>query len=131
MSAAESPPFQFRLDLASGVPVYRQIIDQILGAHRLGRAQRRRPAADRPTARGGPLHQPQHRGPRLPGTRDSRRAVSTQQGTGTFITRDQVEPDEAERQRQLSQLVGEFMARAGAPGFTADDVLDRIEEFVS
>jgi len=59
-----------------------------------------------------------------------RGVLTTQQGTGTFVTREQVKPDEAERQRQLTQLVGEFMARAGASGFTAREVLDRIQEFL-
>jgi GntR family transcriptional regulator len=56
--------------------------------------------------------------------------LSTQQGIGTFITREPVRADEAERQRQLSQLVSEFMARAGARGFAAAEVIDRIQEFV-
>jgi DNA-binding transcriptional regulator YhcF (GntR family) len=126
------PPttFLFHLDLRSGVPVYRQIIDQVLGAIASG-------------ALGG--------GDQLPTVRqlavdlsinpntvvrayrelELRGIVSTQQGIGTFITPQQVKPDEADRQRQLSRLVGEFMARAGAEGFTADDVVGRIQEFMS
>ncbi len=47
-----------------------------------------------------------------------RGVLETQQGTGTFISHQKVKRDEAERQRQLDQLVGEFVARAGAAGFT-------------
>jgi len=36
-----------------------------------------------------------------------------------------------ERQRQLTQLVSEFMSRAGAAGFSAEDVITRIQEFLA
>ncbi len=39
--------------------------------------------------------------------------LETQQGTGTFISHQKVKRDEVERQRRLSQLIGEFVARAG------------------
>jgi hypothetical protein len=35
-----------------------------------------------------------------------------------------------ERERQLDQLVGEFVARAGAGGFDAGEVIDRLRELV-
>ena len=59
-----------------------------------------------------------------------RGVLDTQQGVGTFITTQPVRPDDAERQRQLDQLVGELLARAGAAGFTADDVIERLQEFI-
>jgi GntR family transcriptional regulator len=130
MKKAQSPPLQFRLDVASGVPVYRQIIDQILGAIASG------------ALRGGDqLHTVRQLAVDLsinPNTvlrayreLEIRGVLTTQQGTGTFVTREQqVKPDEAERQRQLTQLVGELMARAGASGFTAREVADRIQEFL-
>jgi len=125
-----SVAFAFHLDLKSGVPVYRQIIDQVFGA----------------IASGGLIG-----GDQLPTVRqlavdlsinpntvvrayrelEIRGIVTTQQGIGTFVTPHHVQPDEAERQRQLSRLVGDFMARAGAEGFTVDDVLGRIQEFQS
>lgn len=130
MSTAESPPFQFRLDLASGVPVYRQIIDQILGA--IASAALR--GGDQlPTVRQLAVDLSINPNTVVRAYRELeiRGVLTTQQGTGTFITRDQVKPGDAERQRQLSQLVGEFMARAGASGFSVREVVDRIEEFVS
>jgi GntR family transcriptional regulator len=54
--------------------------------------------------------------------------LETQQGTGTFISYQEVKPNDEERQRQLTQLVGEFVARAGAAGFTVDDLLEQLRE---
>ena len=120
----------FSLDLRSGVPVYRQIIDQILGAiasSKLGGGDQL------PTVRQLAVDLSINPNTVVRAYRELeiRGVLSTQQGIGTFVTPQQVRPDEAERQRQLSQLVGEFMARVGAAGFTAEDVLGRIGEFVS
>jgi len=54
--------------------------------------------------------------------------LETQQGTGTFISRQKVKRDEAERQRQLAQLAAEFVARAGAAGFTVGDLLEHLRD---
>ena len=59
-----------------------------------------------------------------------RGVLTTQQGIGTFVTQKPVAPDEAERQRQLNQLIADFMARVGAAGFTAAEVVTRMNEFV-
>ena len=58
-----------------------------------------------------------------------RGVLETQQGTGTFISHKKVERNEAERQRQLSQLAGEFVARAGAAGFTVQELLRGLQDF--
>jgi len=60
-----------------------------------------------------------------------RGVLTTQQGIGTFVTAEQVRPDEAVRQRQLDQLVSDVLARAGAAGVTADEVLVRLQEFIA
>src|SRR5580700_4800193 len=54
--------------------------------------------------------------------------LETQQGTGTFVSHQKVKLDDVERQRQLTQLVGELVARAGAAGFTIDDLLEQLRE---
>ena len=36
--------------------------------------------------------------------------------------------DDAERQRQLAQLVAEFVARAGAAGFTVSNLLEQLRD---
>jgi GntR family transcriptional regulator len=127
--ADRASPYQFRRDLGSGIPAYRQIIDQILGGIASGALQ---PGDQLPTVRQLAVDLAINPNTVVRAYRELeiRGVLSTQQGIGTFITREQVQPDEAERQRQLNQLVAEFMARAGAAGFAADAVVDRIREFV-
>jgi GntR family transcriptional regulator len=54
--------------------------------------------------------------------------LDTQQGTGTFVSNQKVEPDAVERERRLAQIVGEFVARAGAAGFTVNDLLEQLHD---
>ena len=120
----------FRRDAASGVPAYRQIIDQILGGIAAGTLA---PGAQLPTVRQLAVDLAVNPNTVVRAYRELeiRGVLDTQQGVGTFVTTASIMPDEAERQRQLDQLVGEFMARAGSAGFTADDVIERVREFVS
>ena len=55
-----------------------------------------------------------------------REVLTTQQGTGTFISGKKVKVSEVERQRRLTQIAGDFLARAGAEGFTLDEVIDHL-----
>jgi GntR family transcriptional regulator len=127
---ALAPPFQFRRDMGSGVPAYRQIIDQILGGIASGALA---PGQQLPTVRQLAVDLAINPNTVVRAYRELeiRGVLSTQQGIGTYITRESVKPDEAERQRQLSQLVAELMSRAGAAGFTADEVVARIQDFVT
>lgn len=127
--AAPLPP-TFHRDMASGVPVYRQIIDQILGGIASGAVS---PGDQLPTVRQLAVELAVNPNTVVRAYRELeiRGVLSTQQGVGTFITTLPVKPGDAERQRQLDQLVGSLMARAGSAGFTADDVIDRIREFVA
>ena len=56
--------------------------------------------------------------------------LETHQGTGTFITKKKLEKNSAERERQLGQMAGEFAARAGAAGFTLEDLIDRLRDLL-
>ena len=57
-----------------------------------------------------------------------RGVLMTQQGTGTFISTQPVKADEAERQRRLSQFVADVAARAGAEGFSVEEILAALRE---
>src|SRR5713101_2354140 len=57
-----------------------------------------------------------------------REVLTTQQGTGTFITDKKPRANEVERQRRISQLAGELLARAGAEGITLQELLDYFTE---
>jgi len=56
--------------------------------------------------------------------------LETQQGTGTFISDKKPEKKTVERERQLGQMAGEFAARAGAAGFTLEELIDRLRELL-
>jgi GntR family transcriptional regulator len=121
-------PFQFRLDLRSGVPVYRQLIDQVMAGIATGVLA----AGDQlPTVRQVAVDLSINPNTVVRAYRELeiRGVLETQQGTGTFISHKKVERDTIERQRQLSQLAGEFVARAGAAGFTVQDLLRELQDF--
>jgi len=119
--------FEFRLDLRSGVPVYRQIIDQVT----FGIASGTLAAGDQlPTVRQVAVDLSINPNTVMRAYRELeiRGVLETQQGTGTFISQQKVRHDEVERQRQLSQLVGEFVSRAGASGFTVEELMEQLND---
>jgi len=119
-------PPEFRLDLHSGVPVYRQIIDQVLGSMAAGTLS----AGDQlPTVRqvAVDLAINPNTVQRAYRELEIRGVLETQQGTGTFISRQKVKRDEVERRRQLAQLVGELVSRAGAAGFTLAELREELD----
>ncbi|MCC6589575.1 MAG: GntR family transcriptional regulator [Bryobacterales bacterium] len=122
-----NPPFSFALDLRSGVPVYRQLIDQVMAALATGSLG----AGDRlPTVRQVAVELAINPNTVVRAYKELeiRGVLTTQQGTGTFISDAQVQPDEVERQRRLSQIVVEFVARAGSEGFSIKDLIQRLNE---
>ena len=118
---------EFRLDLHSGVPVYRQLIDQVMGGIASGTL---RGGDQLPTVRQLAVDLSINPNTVVRAYRELeiRGVLETQQGTGTFISHRKVERDEVERQRQLNQIVSEFVARAGAAGFTVGDLLEQLNE---
>ncbi len=126
-TTAQRRPFEFRLDLRSGVPVYRQIIDQVMG----GMAAATLTGGDQlPTVRQAAVDLSINPNTVVRAYRELeiRGVLETQQGTGTFISHQKVKRDEAERQRRLSQLVGEFVSQAGAAGFTVRELLEQLHD---
>lgn len=127
---AQNKGFEFRLDLRSGVPVYRQIIDQVTGGMASGTLAA---GYQLPTVRQVAVDLSINPNTVMRAYRELeiRGVLETQQGTGTFIGHQKVRRDEVERQRQLNQLVGEFAARAGAAGFTTQDLIERLRDVQS
>jgi GntR family transcriptional regulator len=119
--------FAFRLDLRSGVPVYRQLIDQV----QAGIASGTLTVGDRlPTVRQAAVDLEVNPNTIMRAYREMeiRGVLETQQGTGTFIAHKQIKRSEVERQRQLQQLAGEVAARAGAAGFSLTEVIEALKE---
>jgi GntR family transcriptional regulator len=120
-------PFAFRLDLHSGVPVYRQIIDQVMG----GIAASALAGGDQlPTVRQVAVDLSINPNTVVRAYRELeiRGVLETQQGTGTFVSYQKVRRDDVERERQLNQLVSEFVSRAGSAGFTIKDLLEQLND---
>jgi GntR family transcriptional regulator len=117
--------FEFRLDAASGVPVYRQIIDQVTGGVASGILAA---GGQLPTVRQVSVDLAINPNTVMRAYRELeiRGILETQQGTGTFISRQKPKRPGAERQRQLSQLAADCIARAGAAGFTAEELLEQL-----
>jgi len=122
--------FGFRLDLASGVPVYRQIIDQVLGGIASGNLE---PGTQIPTVRQVAVDLAINPNTVVRAYRELeiRGVLETQQGTGTFISRQKIKRDDVERRRQLTQIVTEFVSRAGAAGFTVADLMEQLKDVAS
>ena len=112
----------FRLDPASGVPFYRQVIDQILAGIATGALS---PGEQLPTVRtlAVELQVNLNTVAKAYKELEIRGVLHTQQGSGTYIAPVQVERNEVERRRQVVQLVDEFLARAAAAGLPPDEVL--------
>jgi GntR family transcriptional regulator len=128
-SPGNAQGFQLNLDLHSGVPVYRQIIDQVRGGMSAGMLA----AGDQlPTVRQLAVDLAINPNTVLRAYRELELGgmLETHQGTGTFISEKKINRNNAERERQLGQLAGEFAARAGAAGFTVEDLLERLREMV-
>jgi GntR family transcriptional regulator len=117
--------FEFRLDSRSGVPVYRQLIDQVQAGIASGVLM----IGDQiPTVRQVAVGLSINPNTVLRAYRELeiRGVLDTQQGTGTFIASNGVKLDPAEHERMLDQLVGEFIARAGAGGFTLQELMEAL-----
>lgn len=123
------PPFRFRLDLHSGVPAYRQIVDQVRGAMASGSLT----VGDQlPTVRQLAVDLSINPNTVVRAYRELEFGglLETHQGTGTFISSQKIQGGEEERSRQLSQIVGDCVARAGAAGFTVEELIEELRGLV-
>ncbi len=121
-------PFRFRLDLHSGVPVYRQIMDQVRGALASGSLV----TGDQlPTVRQLAVDLEINPNTVVRAYRELELGglIETHQGTGTFISAQKVRGAEDERARQLAQIVSDCVARAGAAGFKVEDLIEQLREW--
>jgi len=120
---------RFAIDLRSGMPVYRQLIDQV----RSGIASGSLTAGDQlPTVRQLAVDLAINPNTVMRAYRELELGglLETHQGTGTFISTKKLQKNSAERDRQLGQMAGEFAARAGAAGFSLEDLIDRLRDLL-
>lgn len=130
MGNANKSTFRFYLDLHSGIPVYRQIIDQVRGAI----ASAALTTGDQlPTVRQLAVDLAINPNTVVRAYRELELGglIETQQGTGTFISSRKIARADAERERQLSQIAADAVARAGAAGFTIEELVGQLRGMVS
>ena len=120
--------FRIELDSSSGVPIYRQIISQILFAIARGEL-----------AAGTQLPTVRHLAVDLsvnPNTvikaykeLELRGNLESQQGTGTFIRASDVKISPSEKRRALNDLCKDLIGRGGRYGFSVDDLIEALGKF--
>ena len=114
------------MDLKSGVPFHRQIVDQI----RYGIASDRlMPGEQLPTVRELAVHLQVNPNTVRKGYSELEilGILDTQQGTGTFVSHRQVEIGEDEKQRMLRQICDELVARGNQYGFTVREIVTHMQ----
>lgn len=110
------------IDSKSGVPFYRQIIEQVKFAIARGDIE---PGDRLPTVRQLAVDLSINLNTVIRAYRELEieGAIETQQGSGTFVGQKRPRIDDLERQRMLDQILTELLARASDYGFTLDEVL--------
>ena len=116
-----------QLDLKSGVPFYRQIIDQVKAAMATEAVA---PGDRLPTVRqlAVDLSINPNTVSRAYTELELTGLVETQMGSGTFVGNRPVERNDVEMRRVLDQLCQEFLSRISTHGFTLEEVLENLEQ---
>ena len=116
----------FRLDSSTGVPFYRQIIDQVLLAVSDGRLK---PGTQLPTVRQLAVDLSVNLNTVAKAYREMeiRGIVQTQQGTGTFVAA-RSGAKTREKRKAMQDLVDRFLANAEAHGIPLEDLVDALAE---
>jgi GntR family transcriptional regulator len=117
----------FSIDPKSGVPFYRQIIEQVKFAIARGDLK---PGDRLPTMRQLAVDLSINPNTVIRAYRELEigGVLDTHQGSGTFVSRRKPEIDALERRRMLDQILTELLARASGYGFTLDEVLDGLRQ---
>jgi GntR family transcriptional regulator len=117
----------FQIDPKSGVPFYRQIIEQVKFAIARGRLS---PGDQLPTVRQLAVDLSLNPNTVIRAYRELEieKVLDTQQGSGTYVSRHRPEIDRLERRRMLDQILTDLLARASSYGFTVEDVLEGLRQ---
>lgn len=115
------------IDNKSGVPFYRQIIEQVKFAVARGDLA---PGDRLPTVRQLAVDLSINPNTVIRAYRELEieGMLDTQQGSGTFVGDRRPDVDQLERQRMLNQIVTDMLARGSSYGFTIDDLLMGLEQ---
>lgn len=118
---------EFKIDPKSGVPFYRQIIEQVKFAMARGDLQT---GSQLPTVRqlAVDLSVNPNTVIRAYKEMEIEGLLETHQGSGTFVTSQRPVIDALERQRMLDQILTEMLARASSYGFSLDEVIEGLRQ---
>lgn len=116
----------FKLDPKSGVPYYRQVIDQI----RYGIAAGKLSVGEQlPTVRALAVELKVNLNTVSKAYKELeiQKVLESQQGTGTFIGPAMVEIPKKERKKKLAGLLSEFLSICSSYGFSIDEIIDELK----
>ena len=118
---------EFKLDPKSGIPFYRQIIDQIRYGIVTGKLE---VGEQLPTVRALAVELKVNLNTVSKAYRELeiQNILETQQGTGTFIGSVKVEIPDEERQKKLNDICTEFFNIAASYGFSEEDLVDELKK---
>jgi GntR family transcriptional regulator len=121
------PGFKFTLDQKSGVPFYKQLILQVEMAIADGRLVQ---GDQLPTVRSlaVTLSINPNTVARAYSQLEVRGIVTTQQGTGTFVSDLKIQRSEVERERVLAELTRNVVTQAGAYGIGISEILRSLQD---
>jgi len=119
---------RFSLDAASGIPFYRQIIQQI---ERAILARRLEPGDRLPTIRALAIELKINPNTiaKAYGELEIRGIVVTQVGSGTFVSDKRVDLEDAERRKKIEERVARFVLDMEALGADRAEMIDLVREF--
>lgn len=118
---------EFKLDPRSGVPFYRQIIDQIRYGIAIGTLE---VGEQLPTARALAVQLKVNLNTVNKAYKELeiQKVLETQQGSGTFIGSVKVDLPEKERRGKLESICEEFMNIASSYGFGIEELIDELKK---
>ena len=118
---------EFKLDLESGIPFHRQVVNQIKYGIASGRLL---PGEQLPTVR--ELSVELQVNPNTIGKAyselDLLKILDTQQGTGTFVSDKKINIEPEEKERMLHQLCDEFIARGQQYNLTVNEIIKHLKQ---
>lgn len=116
----------FQIDPKSGVPIYRQIIDQIRYGMMAGKLT---VGEQLPTVRALAVQLKVNLNTVSKAYRELeiQNILETQQGTGTFIGSVTIDIPEKEREKKLNSICTELFNIAGSYGFSVDEIIGELK----
>lgn len=118
---------QFTLDARTGIPFYRQIIDQI----KFGIARGNLKIGEQlPTVRALAVDLKVNLNTVAKAYKELeiQNILATQQGTGTFISDAGITVSEKEKSRKLMEICDEFLTIAYSYGFSVDELIQEMQK---